>query len=63
MQNRPQSPAPITEKKTKGHGGKRGGAGRPKGSVKEEKNALHFLKTWPLGLNTTPQQLTWLVKQ
>jgi hypothetical protein len=26
---------PLTEKKTKGHGGKRPGAGRPQGSVKE----------------------------
>lgn len=26
---------PLTEKKTKGHGGKRKGAGRPKGSTKE----------------------------
>jgi len=26
---------PLTEKKTKGHGGKRKGAGRPKGSAKE----------------------------
>lgn len=28
---------PLTEKKTKGHGGKRIGAGRPKGSIKEVK--------------------------
>lgn len=27
--------SPMTEKKTKGHGGRRSGAGRPKGSVKE----------------------------
>lgn len=27
--------SPITEKKTKGHGGKRPGAGRPKGTAKE----------------------------
>ena len=29
--------SPLTEKKTKGHGGKRKGAGRPKGSAKEAK--------------------------
>lgn len=29
--------SPLTEKKTKGHGGKRKGAGRPKGSEKEAK--------------------------
>lgn len=28
---------PLTEKKTKGHGGKREGAGRPQGTVKGEK--------------------------
>lgn len=27
--------SPLTEKKTKGHGGKRPGAGRPKGTIKE----------------------------
>lgn len=27
--------SPLTEKKTKGHGGKRAGAGRPKGTEKE----------------------------
>ena len=27
--------SPLMEKKTKGHGGQREGAGRPKGSVKE----------------------------
>jgi hypothetical protein len=31
---------PLTEKKTKGHGGKRDGAGRPTGSVKEEKKRI-----------------------
>lgn len=30
----------FTEKRTKGHGGKRKGAGRPKGSVKEEKERV-----------------------
>jgi hypothetical protein len=32
--------SPLTEKKTKGHGGKRLGAGRPKGSVKEVKGRV-----------------------
>ena len=27
--------SPLTERKTKGHGGKRSGAGRPKGTIKE----------------------------
>jgi hypothetical protein len=31
---------PLTEKKTKGHGGKRDGAGRPKGSAKEERGRI-----------------------
>lgn len=31
---------PLTEKKTKGHGGKREGAGRPKGSIKESKKRV-----------------------
>lgn len=31
---------PLTEKKTKGHGGKRVAAGRPKGSVKEDKERI-----------------------
>lgn len=40
---------PLTEKKTKGHGGKREGAGRPIGSVKEEKERVSLpidLATW-----------------
>ncbi len=35
---------PLTEKKTKGHGGLREGAGRPKGSVKEEKERISLPK-------------------
>jgi hypothetical protein len=35
---------PLTEKKTKGHGGKREGAGRPQGSVKEEKERVSLPK-------------------
>jgi len=35
---------PRTEKKTKGHGGKREGAGRPKGSAKEEKERVSLPK-------------------
>ncbi len=40
---------PLTEKKTKGHGGKRKGAGRPKGSVKETTQRISLpsdLATW-----------------
>lgn len=32
---------PIEEKKTKGHGGKRMGAGRPKGTKKEKKRRIY----------------------
>lgn len=32
--------SPLTEEKTKGHGGKRLGAGRPKGSFKEGKGRI-----------------------
>jgi hypothetical protein len=35
---------PLTEKKTKGHGGRRPGAGRPKGSVKDEKMRINLPK-------------------
>lgn len=35
---------PLTEHKTKGHGGKREGAGRPLGSVKEEKIRISLPK-------------------
>ena len=41
--------SPFTEKKTKGHGGLRLGAGRPKGSVKEPKERITLpkdLATW-----------------
>lgn len=31
---------PLTEKKTKGHGGKREGAGRPLGTIKEHKTRV-----------------------
>jgi hypothetical protein len=34
--------SPLTEKETKGRGGKREGAGRPKGSVKEPKERLYL---------------------
>jgi hypothetical protein len=40
---------PLTEKKTKGHGGKRKGSGRPKGSSKETKLRISLpadLATW-----------------
>jgi hypothetical protein len=36
--------SPLMEEKTKGHGGKRAGAGRPQGSVKEEKVRIYIPK-------------------
>ena len=36
--------SPLMEKKTKGHGGKRENAGRPKGSKKEEKVRVYLPK-------------------
>lgn len=36
--------SPLTERKTKGHGGKRLGAGRPQGSIKEEKERISLPK-------------------
>lgn len=36
--------SPLTEKKTKGHGGKREGAGRPKGTKKELKIRINLPK-------------------
>lgn len=36
--------APLMEKKTKGHGGKREGSGRPRGSKKEEKVRVYLPK-------------------
>lgn len=36
--------SPLTEKKTKGHGGKRTGAGRPRGIAKEEKQRVSLPK-------------------
>lgn len=36
--------SPLMEKKTKGHGGRRVGAGRPQGSVKEEKVRIYVPK-------------------
>jgi len=44
--------SPLTEKKTKGHGGKRQGAGRPRGSVKEKKERVNL-----------PQDLAYWFKQ
>jgi hypothetical protein len=35
---------PLTEKQTKGHGGKREGAGRPKGTLKETKIRISLPK-------------------
>ncbi len=36
--------SPLVEKRTKGKGGKREGAGRPKGSKKEEKDRVYLPK-------------------
>ncbi len=51
---------PLTEEKTKGHGGRRIGAGRPKGSVKEEKERIslpkdivHWFKHDPKAIDRT----------
>lgn len=41
--------SPLTEKKTKGHGGKREGAGRPSGTTKEIKKRISLpldIATW-----------------
>jgi len=49
--------SPLTEKKTKGHGGKRNGAGRPKGSAKEIKQRISLpvdLASW---FKTNPQAI------
>ena len=41
--------SPLTEKKTKGHGGKREGAGRPQGTIKEPVKRISLpidIATW-----------------
>jgi hypothetical protein len=48
---------PLTEKKTKGHGGLREGAGRPKGSVKEEKERISLPKDLAYWFKNDPQAI------
>ena len=48
---------PLTEKKTKGHGGKREGAGRPKGSLKEEKDRISLPKDLAFWFKHNPEAI------
>jgi len=48
---------PITEKQTRGHGGKRAGAGRPKGSTKEEKERINLPKDLASWFRHNPQSI------
>jgi hypothetical protein len=48
---------PLTEKKTKGHGGKREGAGRPKGSLKEEKDRVSLPKDIAVWFKMYPEAI------
>jgi hypothetical protein len=50
--------APFVEKKTKGHGGKRIGSGRPKGTKKEAKQRIYVpldIARWIQRPNSIPQ--------
>lgn len=49
---------PLTEKKTKGHGGLREGAGRPKGSLKEEKERVSLPKDLAFWFKNDPQAIS-----
>ena len=48
---------PLTEKKTKGHGGKRKGAGRPKGSIKETKLRISLPRDLANWFQNNPQAI------
>lgn len=48
---------PLTENKTKGHGGKREGAGRPKGSIKEEKERITLPKDITFWFKINPNSI------
>jgi hypothetical protein len=52
----------LTEKQTKGHGGKRSGAGRPKGSVKEEKERISLPKDITSWFRAHPQAIEMIRK-
>jgi hypothetical protein len=47
----------LTEKKTKGHGGKRDGAGRPKGSIKEEMQRISLPKDLAFWFKKDPKAI------
>jgi len=47
----------LVEKKTKGHGGKRTGAGRPTGSVKEMKQRISLPSDLALWFKNNPQAI------
>lgn len=49
--------SPLTEKKTKGHGGKRKGAGRPSGSVKEKKERVSLPKDIAIWFKQDPKAI------
>lgn len=48
---------PLTEKKTKGHGGKREGSGRPKGSLKEQKDRISLPKDIAVWFKMHPEAI------
>lgn len=47
----------LTEKQTKGHGGKRAGAGRPKGSVKQATERISLPKDITSWFKANPQAI------
>lgn len=54
--------SPFTEKKTKGHGGKREGAGRPKGTTKEETMRITLPSDLALWFKQNPQSINLVRK-
>lgn len=57
--------APFIEKKIKGHGGKRLGSGRPKGTKKEEKTRIYVPKdiaNWMSKPSSIPQIRQFIAK-
>jgi len=53
---------PLSEKQTSGHGGKRAGAGRPKGSVTEEKERISLPKDITEWFRANPQAIEMIRK-
>lgn len=47
--------SPLIEKRTKGHGGQREGAGRPKGTIKETKQRISLPIDIAIWFKTNPQ--------